>query len=116
MKIAITETRGIPSHYGGFEQFAEYISVGLVEKGHGIKIYSENHVFHDTSMYIKYQGEERQEVIIGEDCWIGAKVKIFDGIQKGDGSVIAAGSVVKKLFPPNSVIAGVPVKLIKTRV
>jgi hypothetical protein len=34
MKIAILGTRGIPNNYGGFEQFAEYLSVGLVEKGH----------------------------------------------------------------------------------
>ena len=30
MKIAILGTRGIPNNYGGFEQFAEYLSVGLV--------------------------------------------------------------------------------------
>ena len=33
MKIAILGTRGIPNNYGGFEQCAEYLSVGLVEKG-----------------------------------------------------------------------------------
>ena len=32
MKIAIISTRGIPNNYGGFEQFAGYISVGLVSK------------------------------------------------------------------------------------
>ena len=32
-KIAIIGTRGIPNNYGGFEQFAEYLSVGLVDKG-----------------------------------------------------------------------------------
>ena len=40
MKIAILGTRGIPNNYGGFEQCAEYLSVGLVEKGHEITIYS----------------------------------------------------------------------------
>ena len=34
MKIAILGTRGIPNYYGGFEQFAEFFSVYLVEKGH----------------------------------------------------------------------------------
>lgn len=33
MKIAFISTRGIPNNYGGFEQFAEYISVGLVRRG-----------------------------------------------------------------------------------
>jgi hypothetical protein len=40
MKIAILGTRGIPNHYGGFEQFAEYISVGLVKKGHDVTVYN----------------------------------------------------------------------------
>ena len=33
MKIAILGTRGIPNFYGGFEQFAQYISEDLVKKG-----------------------------------------------------------------------------------
>ena len=36
MKIAIIGTRGIPNNYGGFEQFAEYVSVFLSKKGHEI--------------------------------------------------------------------------------
>ncbi|WP_254412306.1 DUF1972 domain-containing protein [Dyadobacter diqingensis] len=40
MKIAIIGTRGIPNHYGGFEQFAEYLAKGLVERGHDITVYN----------------------------------------------------------------------------
>jgi hypothetical protein len=40
MKIAILGTRGIPNNYGGFEQFAEYLSLGLVEKGHEVTVFS----------------------------------------------------------------------------
>jgi glycosyltransferase involved in cell wall biosynthesis len=40
MKIAIIGTRGIPNHYGGFEQFAEYLSQGLVQKGHVVTVYN----------------------------------------------------------------------------
>ena len=51
MKIAILGTRGIPNNYGGFEQCAEYLSVGLVKKGHSVSVYSP--VFHpyDKSEY-----------------------------------------------------------------
>ena len=42
MKIAILGTRGIPNNYGGFEQCAEHLSVGLVEKGHNVSIYNPN--------------------------------------------------------------------------
>ncbi len=40
MKIAILGTRGIPNNYGGFEQFAEFFSVFLKEKGHDVWVYS----------------------------------------------------------------------------
>ena len=40
MNIAIIGTRGIPNHYGGFEQFAEYLSQGLVNKGHQVTVYN----------------------------------------------------------------------------
>ena len=40
MKIAILGTRGIPNNYGGFEQCAEYLSIGLVKKGHRVTVYS----------------------------------------------------------------------------
>ena len=46
MRIAIIGTRGIPNNYGGFEQFAEYLSVGLVNKGHEVFVYnSHNHPY-----------------------------------------------------------------------
>jgi len=50
MKIGIIGTRGIPNHYGGFEQFAEYLAVGLVELGHQVTVYnSHNHPYQETS-------------------------------------------------------------------
>jgi len=49
MKIAILGTRGIPNHYGGFEQFADILSQGLVKKGHEITVYcSANHTYQKT--------------------------------------------------------------------
>lgn len=48
LKIAIIGTRGIPNHYGGFEQFAEYLAVGLVSKGFQVSVYnSHNHPYSD---------------------------------------------------------------------
>ncbi|HEY2720476.1 MAG TPA: DUF1972 domain-containing protein, partial [Chitinophagaceae bacterium] len=40
MKIGILGTRGIPNAYGGFEQFAEHLSTGLVQKGHEVFVYN----------------------------------------------------------------------------
>ena len=50
MKIAILGTRGIPNRYGGFEQFAELLSVFLKQKGHKVIIYnSSNHPYKESS-------------------------------------------------------------------
>ena len=52
MKIAILGTRGVPNYYGGFEQFAEFFSVYLVEKGHEVYCYnSHNHPFQEKSFH-----------------------------------------------------------------
>jgi glycosyltransferase involved in cell wall biosynthesis len=40
MKIAILGTKGIPNNYGGYEQFAEYISKRFVERGHEVTVYN----------------------------------------------------------------------------
>ncbi|MDI1254748.1 MAG: DUF1972 domain-containing protein [Flavobacterium sp.] len=46
MKIAILGTRGVPNHYGGFEQFAEFFSLYLAENGHEVYVYnSHNHPY-----------------------------------------------------------------------
>lgn len=48
MKIAILGTRGIPNHYGGFEQCAEYLALGLVKKGFEVIVYnSHNHPYQE---------------------------------------------------------------------
>jgi glycosyltransferase involved in cell wall biosynthesis len=48
--IGILGTRGIPNHYGGFEQFAQYLSAGLVQKGHSVAVYcSHTHPFQEES-------------------------------------------------------------------
>jgi glycosyltransferase involved in cell wall biosynthesis len=50
LKIAILGTRGIPNNYGGFEQFAEYLSTGLVERGHEVFVYnSHNHSYRENT-------------------------------------------------------------------
>ena len=55
MKIAILGTRGIPNNYGGFEQCAEYLSVGLVNRGHSVTVYSPDfHPYKENS----YKGVE----------------------------------------------------------
>lgn len=58
---------------------------------------------------------EHQLVTIGHDVWIGINCLIMDGIEIGNGAVIAAGSVVTKDVKPYAIVGGVPAKLIKMR-
>jgi glycosyltransferase involved in cell wall biosynthesis len=52
LKIAIAGCRGVPNYYGGFEQLAEYLSVGLVNKGHEVTVYnSHNHPYQCDEFY-----------------------------------------------------------------
>lgn len=53
-------------------------------------------------------------VKIGKNVWIGAHATVLPGVTIGDGAIIAAGAVVTKDVPENTVVGGVPAKIIKT--
>lgn len=53
-------------------------------------------------------------VTIGHDVWIGGNCTILPGVTIGNNVIIAAGAVVNKDVPDNSVVAGVPAKVVKT--
>jgi len=55
-----------------------------------------------------------QPIVIKRNAWIGAAVTILPGVTVGENSVVAAGAVVTKDVPANTVVAGVPAKVIKT--
>lgn len=80
--------------------------------GQYFSTHPENHNFSDSSLKIRHQGVTRKGILIGENCWIGSKVTILDGVSIGDTCVIGAGSVVTKSFANGSIIAGVPAKKI----
>ena len=52
-------------------------------------------------------------VKIGNGVWIGAHATVLSGVTIGDGAVIAAGAVVTKDVPANTVVGGVPAKILK---
>lgn len=83
--------------------------------GNYVSFHSENHNFDRGDIPIRLQGVNHKGIKIGKNCWIGAKVTILDGTIVGDGCVIAAGAVLNKEYPENSIIGGVPAKVLKSR-
>ena len=57
MKIAILGTRGIPNEYGGFEQFAEYLSTGLVDRVTQVAVYNPSWHSYQKEFFIGYNQE-----------------------------------------------------------
>jgi len=80
-----------------------------------VTIFSENHNYENSDLPIRKQGESRKGIIIEDDCWIGTGSTILDGVIVGQGSVIAARSVVIKDVEAYSVVAGAPAQQIKRR-
>jgi acetyltransferase-like isoleucine patch superfamily enzyme len=84
--------------------------------GNFVTFHSENHVIDELQTPIRLQGVTHQGIRIGSNCWIGAKATVLDGVELGDGTVIAAGAVVRAgRYEGNAVYGGVPAKLLKRR-
>ncbi len=103
---------------GSFCSIASYCAIG--GNGHEPSLFSTSpvffggkNVFHKNFANLKEPLSE--EVIIGNDVWIGEKVFIKAGIRIGDGVIIGAHSVVTKDIPDYSIVAGSPAKLIRMR-
>ena len=84
--------------------------------GNFVSFHSENHNYNDLDLPIRLQGVNSKGITIGSNCWIGAKATILDGVDLGNGCIVAAGAVLKAgKYPPNGIYGGIPAKLIKRR-
>jgi len=86
-----------------------------VMMGPGVNIIAENHVFEDVSIPMNRQGVTNVGIRIADNVWIGTRAIILDGVNIGEGAVIAAGALVNKDVPPYAIVGGVPAKVIKSR-
>jgi acetyltransferase-like isoleucine patch superfamily enzyme len=84
--------------------------------GAGSKIVTTNHIAKSVDIPMRDQGISFEPIELGEDVWLGFNVVITSGSRIGKGCIIGANSVVSgKEYKANSVIAGVPSKLIGNR-
>jgi acetyltransferase-like isoleucine patch superfamily enzyme len=75
-----------------------------------VNITSENHPLDPSSR----RSLDLKAVVIKRNAWIGAGATILPGVTIGENAVVAAGAVVNKDVPANTVVGGVPAKIIKT--
>ncbi len=59
--------------------------------------------------------DNRGDIVLGNDVWIGYEAVILSGVTIGDGAVVGARAVVTKDVPPYTIVGGVPAKLMKKR-
>ncbi len=94
---------------------------GKVTIGDGVRIaphaviMAANHHHDKIDVPIFKQGGVQEGIVIEDDVWIGAGVKVLDGVTVGAHSILGAGAVVTKDIPPYSIVGGVPAKVIKDR-
>ncbi len=82
---------------------------------YGIRIRtSDSHAIVDLKA--RKQINHSRDVVIGPRVWIASNVMILKGVTVGEGSIVAAASVVTKAIPPVSLAAGVPARIIRKNV
>jgi len=81
-----------------------------VQIGPKVSLITENHPLDPSTR----KSLDLKSILIKRNAWIGAGAIILPGITIGENSVIAAGAVVNKDVPDNTVVGGVPAKVIRT--
>ena len=108
---AVSFNRGCNFSCSGGLAIGDYVSIG-----HNTSIMTANHGFADPDVPIQLQPVNPAPVTIASNVWIGAKVTILAGVSIPSGTVIAAGAVVtKSIDQPDMIVAGVPARIIKSR-
>lgn len=86
--------------------FGEFCMVGDM-----VAVYDSD--FHGVAPDRRDTAGKSAPVCIGDRVWIGSRAMVLKGVTIGDDSVVAAGAVVTRDVPPNTLVAGVPAKVIR---
>jgi maltose O-acetyltransferase len=109
----LTIGQGCWFNVGCFFDVGAPITIGdHVAFGHQVVVLTSSHDVgpHDQRAAALYT----KSVTIGNGAWLGARCTILPGITIGAGAIVAAGAVVNKDVPPNTMVAGIPARVVKT--
>lgn len=81
-----------------------------VQIGPKVNLITENHPLDPTDRKTVLL----KPIVIKRNAWLGAAVTVLPGVTIGENSIVAAGAVVSRDVPANTVVAGVPAKVVKT--
>ena len=112
--IRIFDNAQLILNSGYINGFTQIVCANKIEIGKDVAI-ARDVIIRDTDAH-SIQGTnhtKEKPVKIGNHVWIGTRAVIMKGVTIGDNSVVAAGAIVTKDVPPNTIVAGVPAKVIK---
>lgn len=97
---------------GCFLELGAAITIGeLVAIGPQVMILTTTHEIGTTKRRSSYF--HSLPVTVGDGVWLGARSTILPGVTIGEGAIVAAGALVNKDVPPNTLVAGVPARVVK---
>ncbi len=113
--IRVFDNANLSIGSGYLNGFVQIVCAKDIKIGENVAI-ARDVIIRDTDAHKIEDGkhEEKKEVVIGNHVWIGTRAIIMKGVHIGDGAIVAAGAIVTKDVPPNSIVAGVPAKVIKS--
>ena len=104
-------------HSGFINEGVQITCASMITIGAGCVIARDVVIRDHDAHVIETPGYEISKPIeIGNHVWIGNRAMILKGVKIGDGAIIAAGAIVTKDVPANSIVAGVPAKVVKENV
>ncbi len=71
------------------------------------------HGFDDGSRAMRQQHGQKRQVVVGDDVWIGAHAVVMADVSPG--TLVGAGSIVTKSYPPHVILAGNPARVLRHR-
>lgn len=116
--IGFRSTLGTNNFFGGKVTIGKYCQIGR-----DVAFHPTNHPISHVTTYINSQlfdgtlknFKTEEEIVLGNDVWVGHGVIVLSGVRVGNGAILAAGSVVTKDVSPYSIVAGNPAKEVRKR-